>query len=76
MSHPKPKVRYGPWPEQAGFMRAEMCCLFLEPILNNVSRDLYIQVRKAVHDWDVGPEAVAETAMRSAAVNARWKKAG
>lgn len=75
---PKPKARYQAWPEQAGFLRAQMCCSFLEPILNDVSRELYLQVRKAVFDWDVAsnPDAVATSVRMKAAQNARWRKVG
>jgi hypothetical protein len=71
----KSNDRFPAWPEQAGFMRAQMCCSFLEPLLE---RDVYLKVRTAVARWDISSEVESpETIRARAAVNARWgKKAG
>jgi hypothetical protein len=62
-------------PPQIGFMRAEYCCTFLRPML---PPELYLEVRKHVFLWEVAscPEEEARSERLTAAVNARWKKAG
>jgi len=67
----KPLERVNEWPASSAVMRAQQCCTFLEDMM---PRDVYLQVRKAVCEWDVQNDPGNELSeKRIAAVNARWK---
>lgn len=49
----KPLEKVPEWPATSAVLRAQMCCTFLEEMM---PRETYLEVRKAVFQWDCNSE--------------------